>query len=135
MCNQYGLDIFHVGYTIAWAMECYERGIFLKPDTDGLELQFGCKDQIGLVELVRKIALRQGFGALLAEGCAKASRIIGQQSEQFALCIKDQELEGISQRNMYMVALGLAVSEVGPDHTRWYPPYPCNPSLISQDEA
>jgi len=134
MCNQYGLDVFHVGYTIAWAMECFEKGILLKSDTDGLELRFGCKDQAGLVELVRKIALKQGFGELLAKGCARASRIIGKDSERFALCIKDQELEGIGQRNMYMVALGLAVSEVGPDHTRWYPPYPCNPNLMTSDE-
>jgi aldehyde:ferredoxin oxidoreductase len=134
LCNQYGLDVFHVGYTLAWAMECFENGLLTETDTDGLELRFGCPDKDGLVDLIRKIALREGFGDLLAKGCAEASRIVGQGSERFCLCVKGQELEGIPERNLYMVALGVAVSEVGPDHTRWYPPYPCNPSLISKEE-
>lgn len=134
LCNQYGLDVFHVGYTLAWAMECFENGLLTVADTDGLELRFGCADRDGLVDLVRKIAMKEGFGALLALGCAEASKIVGGGSERFCLAVKGQELEGIPQRNLYMVALGIAVSEVGPDHTRWYPPYPCNPSLLSPEE-
>lgn len=134
LCNQYGLDVFHVGYTLAWAMECFEKGLLTRADTDGLDLQFGCPDKDGLVDLIRKIAMREGFGELLAMGCAEAAKIVGGGSEQFCLAVKGQELEGIPQRNLYMVALGIAVSEVGPDHTRWYPPYPCHPSLISREE-
>lgn len=134
LCNQYGLDVFHVGYTIPWAMECFENGLLTKTDTDGLELRFGCRDQDGLIELIRKIAMQEGFGKLLALGCAEASKIVGQGSERFCLAVKGQELEGIAERNMLMVALGVAVSEVGPDHTRWYPPYPCNPGLLSKEE-
>lgn len=134
LCNRYGLDIFHVGFTLAWAMECYEKGILTRADTDGLELTFGCRDRQGLLELVRKIALRLGFGALLALGCSRAARQVGKGSERFCLAVKDQELEAIAQRSFYMVALGVAVSEVGPDHTRWYPPYPCNPNLLPPEE-
>ncbi|MCD6400616.1 MAG: hypothetical protein J7L73_01690 [Anaerolineales bacterium] len=134
LCNQYGLDVFHVGYTIAWAMECYEKGILTREDTDGLELTFGCQDKDGLIDLVRKIAYKEGFGELLAKGCSEASKIIGHDSERFCLSVKGQELEGIAERNLYMVALGIAVSEVGPDHTRWYPPYPCNPNLMTKEE-
>ena len=134
LCNQYGLDIFHVGFTLGWAMECFERGLITRSDTGGLELRFGCPDPDGLVELVRKIALRDGFGELLAKGCDQAAREIGQGSEKYCLSVKGQEIEAIAERNMYMVALGVAVSEVGPDHTRWYPPYPCNPDLISREE-
>lgn len=134
LCNQYGLDIFHVGYTLSWAMECYEKGILTKSDTDGLDLRFGCKDQDGLIDLLRKIAMKEGFGALLALGCCEAAKKVGQGSEKFCLSVKGQELEGIAERNLLMVGLGIAVSEVGPDHTRWYPPYPCNPSLMSREE-
>jgi aldehyde:ferredoxin oxidoreductase len=134
LCNQYGLDIFHVGYTLCWAMECYERGLLKKSDTDGLDLKFGCNDQDGLIDLIRKIAMKEGFGELLAMGCWEASKQVGKGSEKFCLSVKGQELEGIAERNMLMVGLGVAVSEVGPDHTRWYPPYPCNPSLISKEE-
>jgi aldehyde:ferredoxin oxidoreductase len=134
LCNQYGLDIFHVGYTLAWAMECFENGLLTSADTGGLELRFGHIDQLGVIELVRKTALREGFGEIMAQGCAKASQVIGRGSERFCLSVKGMELEGIAQRSMLMVGLGIAVSEVGPDHTRWYPPYPCHPDLISRDD-
>jgi aldehyde:ferredoxin oxidoreductase len=134
LCNQFGLDIFHVGFTLSWAMECYEKGILTKADTDGIDLGFGCPDPEGIIDLVRKIAYKEGFGELLALGCAEAAKVIGQGSEKWALVVKGQEIEAITERNNYMVALGIAVSEVGPDHTRWYPPYPCNPKLIPQEE-
>ncbi len=134
LCNRYGLDVFHVGFTLAWAMECFENGLLTTADTDGLDLTFGCRDQDGLIELIGKIAHRQGFGALLAKGCTQAAQEVGQGSERFCLSVKGQEIEAIAERNLYMVALGVAVSEVGPDHTRWYPPYPCNPNLISTEE-
>lgn len=134
LCNKYGLDIFHVGYTLCWAMECYERGILTKKDTDGLDLKFGCKDHDGLVDLIRKIAMKEGFGALLSLGCTEAAKKIGGDAEKYCLSVKGQEIEGIAERNILMVGLGIAVSEVGPDHTRFYPPYPCNPSLMSKEE-
>ncbi len=134
LCNQYGLDIFHVGFTLSWAMECFENGLLTKADTDGLDLRFGCPDPDGLVDLVRKIAYKEGFGELLAKGSWEASKVVERGAERFSLSIKGQELEAITERNNYMVALGVAVSEVGPDHTRWYPPYPCNPNLISKEE-
>ncbi|MBN1148206.1 MAG: hypothetical protein JXA78_13185 [Anaerolineales bacterium] len=134
LCNRYGLDVFHVGFTLAWAMECFERGLLTRADTDGLELRFGCQDHDGLIDLVRKIAMKEGFGELLAMGCSEASKVIGKGSERYCLSVKGQEIEAIAERSMYMVALGVAVSEVGPDHTRWYPPYPCNPNLIPKEQ-
>ena len=134
LCNQYGLDVFHVGFTLSWAMECFEKGLLSKGDTDGMELRFGAFDEDAMVELMGKIARKEGFGELLALGCTEASKIIGKGSEKYCLSVKGQELEAIAERNLLMVALGVAVSEVGPDHTRWYPPYPCNPNLISKEE-
>lgn len=134
LCNQYGLDIFHVGFTLMWAMECFERGILTKADTEGRELRFGACRPEELVGLVRQIALKQGFGELLALGCSEAARRIGKGAERYCLASKGQEIEAIAERNILMVALGVATSEVGPDHTRWYPPYPCNPGLVSREE-
>ncbi len=134
LCNQYGLDIFHVGFTLSWAMECFERGLLTTIDTDGVELRFGMNDHESLIELVGKIARKEGFGGLLALGCSEAARIVGRGTEKYCLAVKGQELEAITQRNLLMVALGIAVSEVGPDHTRWYPPYPPNPGIISPGE-
>ena len=134
LCNQYGLDIFHIGFTLGWAMECFEEGILTKADTEGMELRFGTFDEDALVDLIGKIARKEGFGELLSLGCSEAAKRIGKGSDRFCLSVKGQELEAIAERNLLMVALGVAVSEVGPDHTRWYPPYPCNPSLITKDE-
>ncbi|TVQ37298.1 MAG: hypothetical protein EA384_12525 [Spirochaetaceae bacterium] len=134
LCNQYGLDIFHVGFTLSWAMECFERGILSLADTDGVELRFGMRDHQALIELIGKIARKEGFGELLALGCSEASAVVGQDSYKYCLAVKGQEVEAIAERNLLMVGLGVAVSEVGPDHTRWYPPYPPNPRIISSAE-
>ena len=114
-------------------MECYEKGIITKKDTDGLDLKFGNDDE--LVEMVERIAYRQGFGNTLAKGAYEAAKIIGRGSEQYVLAIKGQELEVMPERGVYQFALSLAVSENGPDHTRWYPPYPPNPKVIPTDIA
>lgn len=131
LCNQLGVDAFQAAYSIGWAMECYQKGILSKGDMDGLELKFGNYE--AMLEMIRKIAYREGFGDVLADGVAEASHKVGKGSERFALTIKGQELEGMPQRNFYTAALGLATSEAGPDHTRWYPPYPCHPAVVSPE--
>lgn len=130
-CNKLGMDNYFVGYSIAFAMECYERGILTKDDVDGLELYFG--NHNAAVELAKKIAYRDGFGDLLALGVEKASKKIGRGSERYKLTVKGNELEMMPWRNLYQAALGLATSESGPDHTKWYPPYPSNPRLVSPE--
>ncbi|MFC1907825.1 aldehyde ferredoxin oxidoreductase family protein [Chloroflexota bacterium] len=131
LCDRWGLDEFQVYYTIGWAMECYANGIVTKKDTDGLEIKFGNEDAV--VKMVEKIAFREGFGDILAKGAAEAAKIIGRGSERYVLSIKGQELDAMPQRAVYTFALALAVSENGPDHTRWYPPYPPNPRVIPTD--
>jgi len=131
LCNELGLDVYQVGYSTAWAMECYERGILTKEDTGGLNLHFGNRE--AFLELIEKIPKREGLGKLLADGVAKAAEKIGRGSERFALTIKGQELETMPQRSMYVVALGVATSPSGPDHTRWYPPYPAKPALATSE--
>ena len=131
LCSRYGLDEFQVEYTIAWAMECYEKGILTKEDTGGIELTWGNEEAI--IELTEKICRREGIGAVLAEGSQKAAEIIGKGSEDFLLTIKGRELEVMPQRAVFQIALCLAVCEGGPDHTRWYPPYPPNPKTIPKD--
>ena len=131
LCSRYGLDEFQVEYSIAWAMECYERGIITKEDTGGIELTWGNADAV--VELTEKICHREGFGAILADGSQKAAEVIGRGSEAFLLTIKGKELEEMAQRPVFQTALSLAVCEGGPDHTRWYPPYPPNPKMIPRD--
>jgi aldehyde:ferredoxin oxidoreductase len=89
-CNQLGLDVDAAGGAIGWAMECYQRGIIDERDTDGLRLNWG--DAGVALELIRKISYREGFGAILSEGCARAADIIGRGSSYFAMHIKGQDL-------------------------------------------
>jgi aldehyde:ferredoxin oxidoreductase len=131
LCNKAGLDEFHVVYTIGWAMECYERGIITKRDTGGIDLRFGNED--AFIEMIEKIISREGLGEVLARGSEEASKIIGKGSEKYLLTIKGREPEGMPQRPIYQVALALSVCENGPDHTRWYPPYPPNPKALPKD--
>ena len=130
-CNRYGLDEYMALYTIAWAMECYQRGLITKADTGGIELKFGDEDVV--VEMIEKMTRREGFGDVLANGSQKAAEIIGKGSEKYLLTIKGRELEVMPQRPVLQNALFLAVCEGGPDHTRWYPPYPLNPAVLPKD--
>jgi len=90
LCNLYGLDTIGTGSTISFAMECYENGLLTNSDTDGLELTWGNGDAI--IELVHKIAKREGIGDILAEGGKAAAAKIGKGAEQFSMNVGGEEL-------------------------------------------
>lgn len=83
LCNQYGFDTISAGSAIAWAMECYERGILTKEELDGIELTWGNGDAI--VELLLKMGKQEGIGAVLAKGSQKAAEILGKGFECLAV--------------------------------------------------
>lgn len=113
-CNQMGLDIDAAGGAIGWAMECYQRGILTEADTDGLKLEWG-NAEVAL-ELMRKISYREGFGNLLAEGCARASDLLGRNSDYYCLHIKGQDLYEPCRGSLGW-ALGTTTSTRGGGHT------------------
>ena len=114
LCNQLGLDIDAAGGAVGWAMECYQRGILNEKGTDGLKLNWG--DAGVALELIRKIAYRQGFGDILAEGCAKAADFVGQGSDYYAMHIKGQDLYESCRANLAW-CLGTTTSTRGGGHT------------------
>lgn len=116
LCNKYGLDTISTGGTIAFAMECYERGLISKDTTGGLELRFG--NAAAQLELIEQIAFRRGLGDLLAEGSLRAAESIGGEALELAMQVKGQELPAHDPRFKGMMALGYAVSTVGADHQR-----------------
>lgn len=115
-CNLYGLDAISTGIIIGFAMECFEKGLITEKDTGGLDLRFG--NGAAMVEMVKKIALRQDIGNVLAEGVKRAAEKIGQGSEHFAMHIKGLEMTGYDVRGLKTCALGYAVSRRGADHQR-----------------
>jgi aldehyde:ferredoxin oxidoreductase len=90
MLNRAGMDSISAGGTVAWAIECAERGVLSREELDGLDLRWG--NAIAIVELVRKMIAREGVGDLLADGCAMAARRLGKGSEAWAVEAGGQEL-------------------------------------------
>lgn len=112
LCDELGLDTVSAGGTIAFAMECSERGLI-----DAPELRFGSGET--LLQTVRDIAARSGpFGDLLAEGSRIAAQQIGQGADRFAAHVKGLEIPGYEPRTLQTMALGLAVGSRGADHNR-----------------
>lgn len=110
-CDDLGLDTISAGGTIAWAMECVERGLL-----DAPWLRFG--DGAAVLRALDEIAAREGVGALLAEGSRQAAAQVGQGSARFANHVKGLEMPGYEPRTMQAMALGLAVNARGADHNR-----------------
>jgi aldehyde:ferredoxin oxidoreductase len=134
LCNQYGLDTISTGSTIAFTMECYEKGILTRADTDGLEIRFGDADLV--VDLVEKIATRQGIGGLMAEGTKAMSERLGQGSEKFAMHVKGLELPAYDPRAAKICGLGYVTANRGGDHITSYiegPTFVDVPFLLVED--
>lgn len=114
LCARYGLDTISTGMTLSFAMECYKKGLISKLDTDGIELEFG--NDNALLQMIEKIAKREGFGNILAEGSYRASEIIGKGAKKYSMTVKKQEFPAHEPRGKWGVALGYAVSPTGADH-------------------
>jgi aldehyde:ferredoxin oxidoreductase len=116
ICDRLGIDTISAGNALAFAMECYEKGIITRKDTEGIELTFGNHE--AMITTLRKIAYREGFGNILAEGVRKASEIIGKGCEKFAVHVKGLEPPGYDPRGLKGVALAYTVSCRGACHLR-----------------
>lgn len=116
LCDDLGLDTISTGNAIGWAMECFEKGIFTKADTDGLELMFGNIQAV--FELIHKIAKREGLGDLLADGVKKASQKVGKGSEKFAIQVKGMEQSAYATHNATAMLLSYMTCDVGAHHNR-----------------
>ena len=118
LCDDYGLDVISTGSTIAFAIECYEKGILTKADTDGLELKFGEADVV--LGLIHKIAKREGIGDLLAEGTKRVAAKLNKGAERFAMNVKGLELPAYDPRAAKICGLAFATANRGGDHITAY---------------
>jgi aldehyde:ferredoxin oxidoreductase len=110
-CDELGLDTISAGGTIAFAMECVERGWLDQP-----WLKFGNGD--ALLRAIELIGSREGIGNLLAEGSRRAAHAIGHNSIAIAPQVKGLEIPGYEPRALQTMALGFAVGARGADHNR-----------------
>jgi aldehyde:ferredoxin oxidoreductase len=111
-CDEIGIDTISAGGTIAWAMECAQRGLI-----DAPWLSFG--DPAALLRALDEIGTRDTpLGFLLGEGSRQASLTVGGGSASFAPHVKGLEMPGYEPRTLHAMALGLAVNARGADHNR-----------------
>ncbi|UCF85111.1 MAG: aldehyde ferredoxin oxidoreductase family protein, partial [Desulfobacteraceae bacterium] len=120
LCNRLGLDTESTSSTMAWAMECWEKGLLTKKDTDGLDLKWGNHETI--LALIPKIAYRKGpFGTLLAEGAYTAAKRLGKDSLRYVSHAKGQDPAITDPRAAPAWGLAYAVASRGGDHLRALP--------------
>jgi aldehyde:ferredoxin oxidoreductase len=111
LCDRLGIDTISAGATVGFAMECAEKGLLRDDD-----LRFGNGDK--MLEMLERIARREGLGDLLAEGTRRAAAAIGGDAPDFAPHVKGLELPGYEPRALQAMALGFAVGSRGADHNR-----------------
>ncbi len=116
LCDELGVDTISTGGVIAFAIECFEKGIITKEDTEGRELKFG--DVETFEYLVQKIAQKEGIGKVLADGVRLASQKFGKGSEDFAIQVKGLEWSGYGSRHAPSMMLGYLTCDVGAHHNR-----------------
>ncbi len=114
LCNRFTLDAISTSATIAFAMECFEHGLITTEQTAGMDLRFG--NARAMVQMVERIARREGLGNLLAEGSRRAAQVIGGEAPFFTIEVKGQELAMHDPRGKVGVGIGFAISENGADH-------------------
>jgi aldehyde:ferredoxin oxidoreductase len=117
-CDDAGIDTISTGATIAFLMECTEKGLIDdRLEESGRRLLFGDGD--AMLEAIASLVDRRGrLGALLAQGSRGAARAIGGNAAEFAPHVKGLELPGYDPRRLHTMALGLAVGTRGADHNR-----------------
>jgi len=118
MANKLGLDALTTAECISWAMECFAKGWLSKGAAGGLDLSWG--DGETILTLIEKIARREGFGDILADGVRAASWKLG-FGEEIAMHIKGLEMIQADPRGLKGYGLGFAVASRGGDHLRAEP--------------
>jgi len=116
LCDDYGMDTIAIGGTIAFAMECLEKGILKKEDFDGIDLRFGNLEAIKAI--LKKIAYQEGIGRKLAQGSKSMAKELGRNSESFAIHVKGLEFSAYECRGAPAMLLSFMTSDIGAQHTR-----------------
>jgi len=120
LCDKLGLDTISTGNVIAFIMECFDRGLISPREAEGADIRFG--DGEASLAAIERIAYRQGFGDILAEGVKVAAERIGKDSARFAMHVKGMEFPAYEPRGAFGSGLSYAVSPRGACHRRAWPP-------------
>lgn len=114
LVDRLGMDTNETGWIIAWVMECYEKGLFTKETTDGIDMNWGNVDSA--MEMIKKIAYREGFGNLLSEGLARAAKSIGGEAADLGVyTVQGNTPRTHDHRNLWSHMIDTSISTTGTD--------------------
>jgi aldehyde:ferredoxin oxidoreductase len=113
-CDDFGIDTVSTGGVIAFAMECFQRGIISKQEADGMELSWG--NDRAIEELIEKISLGAGIGRTLRHGSLKASKELAKGASDYAMQVKGLEIPAWSPAAFRGMGLVYAIGDRGGDH-------------------
>lgn len=120
LCDDLGLDTISAGRAISFAMELVEKGILSQKECDGLDLSWGNSQTV--LDLLHRIAFREGFlGNLLAQGAARAAKILGGKADRYAMHVKGQDISAQDGRAQQSMGLAHVTSSRGADHLKAFP--------------
>lgn len=112
--DRLGMDCNETGWLVGLVMECFEKGLITKEDTDQIEIKWGNYEAAN--QLIRQIAHRQGFGDVLAEGVMRASQRIGRGATEFAIhTMKGNTPRGHDHRTRWPMLFDTCVSQMSTD--------------------
>ena len=134
ICNMQGIDTIACGATIAFAMECFEKGIITKEQTGGLELRFGNPE--AMLEVLNQIVTNSGpLGKILSQGSARAAKVWGPRAEECLITVKSNEAPAHMPQAKKSLALIYAVNPFGADHqsSEHDPYYEGEPAKLNLD--
>ena len=115
MCNEYAVDTIAAGATIAFAMECFEKGVITSEQTNGLELKYGDAD--AMIRALEMMLNAEGeFGKTLGQGSERAAKIWGKGSDEFLITVKGSEAPAHMPQAKRSLGLIYAVNPFGADH-------------------
>ena len=114
LCNRLGLDAISCGATIAFIMDCYANGLLRREDLDGLDMTWGNVD--AAIEMVQKIARREGFGDRASGGSQALAEAIGGDALNLAVTVKSLELPMHDPRGFHGLGLAYMTANRGACH-------------------
>ena len=117
MCNIRGIDTISAGCTIAFAMDCYEKGILTQKQI-GFSLEWGDAD--AAIKLLNLMCKNEGIGKILGNGSRKAAEHIGKGTSEFLSEIKGLEAPMHDPRAIFPLGLQYATSNRGACHLRGF---------------
>ncbi len=118
ICNRYGLDTISAGACISFAIDLYENRVITKEDTGGIEMTWG--NHRSIIAMLERLATREGFGDILADGTRVAATRIGRNAEEYAVHYHGQEPPAHNPKLEYGFASVYRMDATPARHCRWH---------------